>query len=179
MYESLLSFSNELMFHNLQLNHSEYFLEDTLSLLDRFLGFQNTMMASLSNTGIKEILVNFVTHHVDLSFLQNLLSYLMSHNHFIDSIQDVYILSHDDNYKKSDLYKDVLRYTDYKDIAIQFIKDEKSQQYLSCIIYLNKNVFKKDIIDVLNIVQYLIANAHLENININKLYSHIKKLEKS
>lgn len=55
MYESLLSFSNELMFHNLQLNHSEYFLEDTLSLLDRFLGFQNTMMASLSNTGIKEI----------------------------------------------------------------------------------------------------------------------------
>lgn len=178
MYESLLSFSNELMFHNLQLNHSEYFLEDTLSLLDRFLGFQNTMMASLSNTGIKEIPVNFVTHHVDLSFLQNLLSYLMSHNHFIDSIQDVYILSHDDNYKKSDLYKDVLRYTDYKDIAIQFIKDEKSQQYLSCIIYLNKNVFKKDIIDVLNIVQYLIANAHLENININKLYSHIKKLEK-
>ena len=38
MYESLLSFSNELMFHNLQLNHSEYFLEDTLSLLDRFFG---------------------------------------------------------------------------------------------------------------------------------------------
>lgn len=175
-YDKIIQFSNELIYDNLKLNNSEDFIKNTLLSLDNFFDLNYTFMASLSNTGIKEIPTNFVAHNVDYLLIQEFLNTVFTNQLLLDLTEDIYILSHEDNYKQKELYKNVLKPYGFKDIAIQFIKDQKSSQYLSCVVYLEKNIFKNEFQSILEAIQFTIANAHLQNISTNRLYSHVNKL---
>lgn len=164
-YNRALQFSQELMRQNLRIQENETYLDTTLTLLDRILQFQHTMMASLSGTGEKALTPNLITHGVSYAFLQELLRMYWNDNHLLDLENDFYALSSQSGYKSGRLYRELLSPAGYGDLVLQFIRAEDSHKYLSYIIYLSKgHAFTQDELSCMRIVAPSIAYAHLEDI---------------
>ena len=176
-YENILHFSNKLMADNRLQGNNADFINLVLQRLDDFFDLKTTCMASLSNSGERIIPSNFVTHNVSYAFLQKFLTSCHLNNRLADISQDINILSAQPNYKKSILYRDILQPSGYSDMIIQFIHPEGNRQCLSCIIYLSeKQPFDAGITALLDALSEPIANAHLDNINTNRLLCRISKL---
>lgn len=172
--EKIISFNNDLFQYNLQSSNDENFMESLLKLLNTHFNVNNTCMTSLSNTGKKELSFNFKTNHIDYSFLQKLIAYYQKHPEYFLN-HDFFWLNQDERQDRS-FYKEILKPFGYQDFIIQFIKVQKSSKYLSCILYVSKNNFKKDFVEALHKIESTIALVHLENINNNRLTSRIQKL---
>lgn len=176
-YERALRFSAELTHQNLQIRENETFLDTTIALLDRVLGFHTAMMASLSGTGKKEITPNFITHHVSYALMQQILSAYWAKPEIFDLTTDLFVLSFQPDYKKMSLYRNILKPAGFSDLMLQFVKAPDSEKYLSCILYLSKErSFHADEIDCAKAVVASIAYAHMENIYLWDMRSRVNIL---
>lgn len=176
-YLKVLNFANQLITDNLQQSNHAGFIENTILRLNQFFGFQTVCMASLSNSGKKEITSNFVTSKVTYTFIQRLLTAHRYNPYLLDISADINRLSSKADYKKTLIYQDLLRPFGYTDIILQFIHPEGNERYLSCILYLSdKEPFTKETEELLQLLNQSIANAHLDNINTNRLLCRINKI---
>ena len=175
-YQRALTFTGELIHRHLQTSGNETFIEKTLSLLDRTLGYKTTLMASLSGTGEKAVTPNLITHNVSYAFVQELLTAYWNDPAILDLSGDCFVLSQQKDYRQSTLYQNVLRPSGFSDLVLQFIKLTDSDKYLSYIIYLSKHTFKSDDLNLMAAVAAPIAYAHLDNIYVWDIRSRINIL---
>ena len=176
-YLKILHFTNQLITDNLRQSGSASFIENIISRLEEYFGFHNVCMASLSNSGKKEISSNFVTPSISYTFLQKLLAAHRFNPYLLDISSDINRLSSKNNYKKDLVYQDLLRPFGYTDMIIQFIHCETNGKYLSCILFLcEKGTFTDETVALLKLLNEPIANAHLDNINTNRLLCRINKI---
>ena len=176
-YLNLLQFTNQLITDNLKQSSNAAFIENTIERLHQFFGFDTVCMASLSNSGKKEISSNFVTSQKTYPFIQKLITAQRFNPYFLDTSSDINLLSSRPDYKKTLVYQDLLRPFGYTDMILQFIHPEGNEHYLSCILYLSdKDTFTAKTEELLQLLNQPIANAHLDNINTNRLICRINKI---
>lgn len=176
-YLNLLRFTNQLITDNLKQSSNAAFIENTIERLYQFFGFDTVCMASLSNSGKKEISSNFVTSQKTYPFIQKLITAQRFNPYFLDTSSDINRLSSRPDYKKTLVYQDLLRPFGYTDMILQFIHPEGNEHYLSCILYLSdKDTFTAKTEELLQFLNQPIANAHLDNINTNRLICRINKI---
>ena len=176
-YSKLLQFHRELLKIETITTPNQTYIEKLLDVLDKTLGYTNTMMASLSNTGVKQLTPNLVTHKVDFTFAQKLLVAYWSDNSLLDLSSDLFILSKSTDYKNSALYTTLLRPSGYKDLMLQFVKDSASGKYLSYIIYLNtRGEFTSADVEIAAAISESVAQGHLNSILVWDLHDRINLL---
>lgn len=176
-YSKLLQFHKELLKIETIPALNQTYIEKLLDVFDKTLGYKTTMMASLSNTGAKQITPNLVTHKVDFAFAQKLLVAYWNDNSILDLSGDLFVLSQQADYKSSSLYTTLLRPNGYIDLMLQFIKDKASGQYLSYIIYLqNRGIFTSTDAALANEIAGSVAQGHLNSIHIWDLHDRINML---
>ena len=176
-YPKLLQFHSDLLKIETITAPNQTYIEKLLEVLDKTLGYINTMMASLSNTGTKQITPNLVTHKVDFTFAQKLLVAYWNDSSLLDLSNDLFILRKSDDYKNSTLYTTLLRPSGYKDMMLQFIKDSASGKYLSYIIYLNtRGEFTNADAEIAAAISESVAQGHLNSIFVWDLHDRINLL---
>lgn len=176
-YYNLLQFNQELLRIDLSPSRGQSFLGQVLSLLDETLGYNITMMSSLSNSGVKEISANLEGHNVDFADIQKFLTAYWQNVTELPLTEDIIIFSRLENYKKTALYNDFLKPEGYKDLAVHFISAPGQQRYLSYIVYLSQNsLFTDRDADNFRLLGTGVALAHLNNIHIWDLRNRVNML---
>lgn len=179
--ERINMFYSELLKINFNTTYNKTFFDNILEALDKKLGFTSTMMASLANSGKKEISSNIISHNISFSFIQEFLTEYIENPSIFDLEKDLFVISDNNNYKKSEIYSKILKAYKFEDMAIQFIKYPNDQKYMSYIVYISKDKkFTSEQIEVIKLIEKNIALAHLNNIYVwgmkNKLNSLIEQL---
>lgn len=176
-YQNILQFANRLIMDNLRQEGTADFIRNTLNRVSEYFGLDAVCMASLSNSGAKTVPSNFVTGQVGYAFIQKFLTIYRSSPGLLDLSSDLFWLGGRTDYKKGILYQEVLRPFGYSDMILQFIRSENSENYLSCMLYLTeKQPFKAETTELLEAIRQPLANAHLDNINTNRLLARIGRL---
>lgn len=138
------------------------FAQRTMELLDSVMGYETAIMAHLYTERKPVMVPTFQIHNVDMHFAEEL--YLMNKKDeelfgITDEI-DSFRLSRIEDYRKSDLYRNVFRKYGYDDCILKFIRYPDNDSYMSYIALISrKGLFGARDEEILDAVGPSIAQA--------------------
>lgn len=138
-YRKLLEFDYQLMDGVAKhLYDNQTFLQSSLGTIESVFGYDATLSASLRSTGAKRLTPNILMHGVQMDFVDTLLVEYDNDEGIIDLSDDIFVLSRADDYRKTPLFRRVLKPYGYDDFMIRFYRDADSGRYVFYTVFLTR-----------------------------------------
>ncbi len=130
----IMDFQTELLTLYMNEPYDELCTQRILQLLDKKLGFRKSIMGFLGNETERKFSPTVTTHGIDMQFVQEFLLDAWSPYSPYPHDQDLWVFSRAQNYKKTELYKKLLKPRNLSDFLILFLKPPRSSGYIAYIV---------------------------------------------
>lgn len=168
-YMQLYKMQNELLKIYMNEPYDELCTQRILSCLDKQLGLNHSLMGFLGNVEERSFAPNVTVKGVDMSFVQKLLTELWMPDTAYDQYSDFWVFSRSADYKKTRLYKSVLKPYHYNDCIIMFLHVPQCQNYIAYMVFFSESKAFSDV--EIEMLQLLMDSIAITEDNYVKLWN--------
>lgn len=173
----IMEFQTDLLTLYMNEPYDELCTQRILQLMDKKLGFKKSIMGFLGNESERKFSPTVTTHGVDMQFVQEFLVNAWSPYSPYTHDEDRWVFSHLENYKKTELYKKLLKPRGMSDFIILFLKPPNSSGYIAYIVLFADAVpFSDEDVDIVDAITASLAITEDNYVKLWNLKNEAKML---